>query len=85
MKKAIQELIDEGKLEGVKDAVKMAQGGCVFASLYVNLVLSGAKVEDVKDFIERWYKEGAIKNDGTTYQDEIVKAYGFERKQVTGL
>ncbi|MGB4268202.1 MAG: hypothetical protein WBK20_03365 [Spirochaetota bacterium] len=49
----------------------------------MNLVLSGAKVEDIKGFITQWYNEGAIKADGTTYQDVIAKAYGYDIKRVT--
>lgn len=49
----------------------------------MDLVLAGAKVEDIGGFIERWYKAGAIKADGTTYQDTIAKAYGYEVRRIT--
>jgi hypothetical protein len=49
----------------------------------VDLVLAGAKVEDIGGFIERWYKAGAIKADGTTYQDVIAMAYGYEVQRIT--
>ncbi len=45
--------------------------------------LAGAEVEDIEGFIERWYKAGAIQNDGTTYQNKIVDAYGYKLERVT--
>ena len=60
------------------NARTLTQNGCVFASLYVNLKLAGAEVEDIQGFIERWYKAGAIQKDGTTYQYKIVEAYGYK-------
>jgi len=78
LEKAIQKLIDDGKLPKEVNARTMAKSACVFASLYVNLKLLGADVEDLQGFIERWYKAGAIQKDGTTYQNKIVEAYGYQ-------
>jgi len=83
LKNILEELKQEGMIPKDVDVKQLANNGCVYASLYVDLAMAGAGVEDIEGFIARWYKEEAIAANGTTYQDVIAKAYGFELKRIT--
>jgi hypothetical protein len=83
LKNILEELKQEGMIPNDVDVKQLAKNGCVYASLYVDLAMAGAGVEDIESFIARWYKEEAIAANGTTYQDVIAKAYGFELKRIT--
>jgi len=86
LQQELEKAIDKKLIKDI-DAAIVRNTACVAATLWINLVLEGANIEEFGEYYAHWANEGKIraKDAFMTYKDQqaIASYYGYELQRIT--